>query len=46
MDNGTIVEFDTPANLIQMKDGHFRAMCLQSGMFRQLEEATLSQRPV
>jgi len=43
MDNGTIAEFDTPAKLIQKEGGIFREMCLQSGMFKQLEEAALAK---
>ncbi|KZT22346.1 P-loop containing nucleoside triphosphate hydrolase protein [Neolentinus lepideus HHB14362 ss-1] len=35
LDQGQIVEFDTPYNLIQ--DGIFRRMCLRSGSFPELE---------
>jgi ABC-type multidrug transport system fused ATPase/permease subunit len=41
MDAGRIVEFDTPANLIQKQDGVFRNMCLKSGEFDQLEADAL-----
>ncbi|KAF8508697.1 multidrug resistance-associated ABC transporter [Gautieria morchelliformis] len=39
LDNGRIVEFDTPVNLIQKEGGAFRNMCLHSGTFTELEEA-------
>ncbi|KAF8502967.1 multidrug resistance-associated ABC transporter [Gautieria morchelliformis] len=39
LDNGRIVEFDTPVNLIQKEGGAFRNMCLHSGTFKELEEA-------
>jgi ABC-type multidrug transport system fused ATPase/permease subunit len=39
LDKGTIAEFDTPYNLIEKQDGIFRNMCLQSGMFSELEAA-------
>jgi len=37
LDEGQIVEFDTPYNLIQKEDGIFRRMCLRSGSFPELE---------
>ncbi|KAF8529350.1 multidrug resistance-associated ABC transporter [Gautieria morchelliformis] len=39
LDNGRIVEFDTPVNLIQKEGSAFRNMCLHSGTFQELEEA-------
>ncbi|KAF8502966.1 ABC transporter type 1, transmembrane domain-containing protein [Gautieria morchelliformis] len=39
LENGRIVEFDTPVNLIQKEGGAFRNMCLHSGTFKELEEA-------
>ena len=43
LDKGRIVEFDTPYNLIQKKDGIFRSMCLNSGMFSELEAAATAK---
>jgi ABC-type multidrug transport system fused ATPase/permease subunit len=37
LDKGSIVEFDTPWNLIQKENGIFRHMALKSGMFNELE---------
>ncbi|KAJ7222262.1 hypothetical protein GGX14DRAFT_694507 [Mycena pura] len=37
LDKGKLVEFDTPYRLIQKEDGVFRAMCLKSGYFGELE---------
>ncbi|PIA18528.1 hypothetical protein COEREDRAFT_100758 [Coemansia reversa NRRL 1564] len=31
LDKGMVVEFDTPWNLLQIPNGHFRAMCENSG---------------
>jgi hypothetical protein len=39
LDKGTIAECDTPLALIQKEDGVFRQMCMQSGMFAELEAA-------
>ncbi|TDL18519.1 multidrug resistance-associated ABC transporter [Rickenella mellea] len=39
LDKGVIAELDTPYNLIGKDGGVFRNMCLQSGMFAELEEA-------
>ncbi|KAF8133513.1 P-loop containing nucleoside triphosphate hydrolase protein, partial [Mycena galopus ATCC 62051] len=39
LDQGRVVEFDTPYTLIQKEDGVFRGMCLKSGSFRELELA-------
>ncbi|KIO27861.1 hypothetical protein M407DRAFT_22914 [Tulasnella calospora MUT 4182] len=36
LDQGRIVEFDTPLNLIQREGGVFRGMCLKSGHFEEL----------
>ncbi|KAG9009269.1 hypothetical protein FRB94_012338 [Tulasnella sp. JGI-2019a] len=38
MDQGRIVEIDTPYNLIQKEGGIFRGMCLKSGQFDELLE--------
>jgi len=43
MDQGKIVEIDTPYNLIQKEDGIFRGMCLKSGQFDELLEASKSE---
>ncbi|KAJ7727894.1 hypothetical protein B0H16DRAFT_1677216 [Mycena metata] len=37
LDKGKLVEFDTPLRLIEKEDGIFRAMCLKSGYFAELE---------
>ncbi|KAI0705448.1 multidrug resistance-associated ABC transporter [Earliella scabrosa] len=37
LDQGKLVEFDTPLNLIQKEEGTFRDMCLKSGTFAELE---------
>jgi hypothetical protein len=37
LDKGTVVEFDTPWNLIQKEDSVFRNMAMKSGMFAELE---------
>ncbi|KAI0051166.1 P-loop containing nucleoside triphosphate hydrolase protein [Auriscalpium vulgare] len=39
LDKGSVIEFDTPWNLIQKEDSIFRNMCLKSGMFAELEQA-------
>ncbi|KAJ7660132.1 hypothetical protein DFH06DRAFT_1472233 [Mycena polygramma] len=39
LEQGTVVEFDTPYELIQKEDGVFRSMCLKSGSFGELEAA-------
>ncbi|KAH7905234.1 P-loop containing nucleoside triphosphate hydrolase protein [Hygrophoropsis aurantiaca] len=39
LDKGEVVEFDTPLNLIQKEEGIFKAMCLKSGTFAELEAA-------
>ncbi|KAL0951671.1 hypothetical protein HGRIS_008350 [Hohenbuehelia grisea] len=39
LDQGKIVEFDTPYNLIRQSNGIFRNMCLKSGSFGELEAA-------
>jgi len=36
LDQGRVVEFDTPLNLIQKEGGVFRGMCLKSGHFEDL----------
>ncbi|KAG6840544.1 hypothetical protein C0991_005904 [Blastosporella zonata] len=42
LDQGQIVEFDTPWKLIQKEGGIFRTMCLKSGSFGDLEAAAKS----
>ncbi|TCD65581.1 hypothetical protein EIP91_002465 [Steccherinum ochraceum] len=37
LDQGDLVEFDTPWNLIRKENGIFRNMCLQSGWYTELE---------
>lgn len=39
LDQGRVVEFDTPWNLIRKQSGIFRGMCLKSGSFAELEDA-------
>ncbi|KAH8825097.1 multidrug resistance-associated ABC transporter [Flagelloscypha sp. PMI_526] len=39
LDKGKIVEFDTPLALLEKEDSIFRAMCLKSGTFADLEAA-------
>jgi ABC-type multidrug transport system fused ATPase/permease subunit len=39
LDKGTVAEFDTPLHLIRKEGGVFRKMCMQSGMFAELEAA-------
>ncbi|KAG8994024.1 hypothetical protein FRB90_000542, partial [Tulasnella sp. 427] len=39
LDQGRVVEFDTPLNLIQKDGGVFRSMCLKSGHFEDLLSA-------
>ncbi|KAF9219896.1 P-loop containing nucleoside triphosphate hydrolase protein [Gyrodon lividus] len=39
LNEGKVAEFDTPLNLIRKEHGIFRTMCLQSGMFTELEAA-------
>lgn len=42
LDEGRIVEFDTPLNLLQKAGGVFRTMCLKSGTYAELEAAAKS----
>ncbi|KAI0634381.1 hypothetical protein C8Q77DRAFT_1056057 [Trametes polyzona] len=44
LDEGRVVEFDTPANLIRKPDSVFRSMCLKSGYFAELEAAVAVSR--
>ncbi|KAI9206778.1 P-loop containing nucleoside triphosphate hydrolase protein [Polychytrium aggregatum] len=45
LDKGTIVEYDTPLNLMQRKDGAFHRMCQDSNEFEELEQiATAASR--
>ncbi|KIJ51989.1 hypothetical protein M422DRAFT_58758 [Sphaerobolus stellatus SS14] len=39
LDNGRIVEFDTPYNLIRRENGVFREMCFHSGQLGALQRA-------
>ena len=39
LEEGKLVEFDTPLNLIQKEKGTFRELCLKSGTFAELEAA-------
>ncbi|KZS94266.1 hypothetical protein SISNIDRAFT_454002 [Sistotremastrum niveocremeum HHB9708] len=43
LDQGNLVEFDTPFNLIQKENGIFRNMCLKSGTYQELEDAARAQ---
>ncbi|TDL15864.1 hypothetical protein BD410DRAFT_816853 [Rickenella mellea] len=43
LDKGTVTEFDSPYNLLQMEDGIFRSMCLASGSFAELRDAAKSK---
>lgn len=36
LDQGKLIEYDTPYNLITKQDGHFRSMCENSGEFSEL----------
>eukprot|EP00835_Amoeboradix_gromovi_P005064 NODE_442_length_8548_cov_0.231862.p5 type:complete len:238 gc:universal NODE_442_length_8548_cov_0.231862:5189-5902(+) len=38
LDQGKLVEFDTPYNLMMNKDGIFRKMCMESGEYEYLKE--------
>lgn len=42
LDQGEIVEMDTPVNLICKEGGVFQQMCLKSGDFSQLKAAALA----
>ncbi|KAJ2511488.1 hypothetical protein H4217_007359, partial [Coemansia sp. RSA 1939] len=33
LDNGRVAEYDTPHNLLQIKDGIFRSMCEEAGEY-------------
>lgn len=35
---GGVVEFDTPAALLEREDGHFRTLCEQSGELEHLQQ--------
>lgn len=37
LDQGKVVEMDTPLRLMNKEDGIFRTMCLRSGSYRELE---------
>lgn len=39
LEQGEVVEFDTPANLIAKEGGVFRGMCIKSEHFAELEAA-------
>ncbi|CAO3644968.1 unnamed protein product [Cunninghamella blakesleeana] len=36
LDQGKLIEYDTPYNLITKEEGHFRSMCMNSGEFSEL----------
>lgn len=40
---GRVVEFDTPKNLLEKKDGVFHNMCKKSGDFEHLLRTTMSR---
>ncbi|KAJ2083395.1 hypothetical protein H4R24_000872 [Coemansia sp. RSA 988] len=42
LDKGAVVEFDTPWNLLQDPNGHFRSMCENSGELNHLLQAAKS----
>ena len=42
LDQGRVVEFDTPFNLIKKENGVFRNMCLNSGTFQELEAIAIA----
>ncbi|KAG8687868.1 hypothetical protein FRC08_011730 [Ceratobasidium sp. 394] len=46
LDQGHIIEFDTPWNLIEREGGLFREMCLQSGTFAELRAAAAAKAGV
>ena len=44
LDQGKLVEFDTPFNLIQREGSIFREMCQKSGEFAELEAAARAKQ--
>jgi len=36
LDQGRLVEFDTPRKLLENPDGHFTALCKDSGSYEEL----------
>lgn len=44
LEQGRVVEFDTPYNLITKEGGVFRNMCLNSGTFQELEIIAKAKR--
>lgn len=38
LDEGRVVELDTPLTLIHQEGGIFRNMCMRSGIYAELEE--------
>ncbi|KAG9085621.1 hypothetical protein FRC07_013333, partial [Ceratobasidium sp. 392] len=46
LDQGHIIEFDTPWNLIEREGGLFREMCLQSGTFSELRGSAAAKAGV
>jgi len=45
LDQGRVVEFDTPLNLIQKEGGVFRGMCLKSGTYEELLASAQAKQP-
>ncbi|KAJ2710507.1 hypothetical protein H4R19_003713 [Coemansia spiralis] len=45
LEQGRIVEFDTPWNLLQAADGHFRSMCEKTGELAHLLAVAQAARP-
>ncbi|KAJ2799483.1 hypothetical protein H4R20_004423, partial [Coemansia guatemalensis] len=43
LDKGAVVEFDTPRNLLQIPNGHFRSMCENSGELSYLLQAAKAE---
>ncbi|KAJ2506801.1 hypothetical protein H4217_008946 [Coemansia sp. RSA 1939] len=39
LDNGRVAEYDTPHNLLQIKDGIFRSMCEEAGEYKRMIKA-------
>ncbi|KAI9303307.1 hypothetical protein BJ944DRAFT_241568 [Cunninghamella echinulata] len=43
LDQGKMIEYDTPYNLITKEDGHFKSMCENSGEFSELLSAATAK---
>ncbi|KAJ2763186.1 hypothetical protein H4S06_000236, partial [Coemansia sp. BCRC 34490] len=39
LDNGRVAEYDTPHNLLQIKDGIFRSMCEEAGEYTHMSDS-------